>query len=134
MKHHHNACCIHDAPPCQGDRGQVISLKENAYIKASQMSGAKTKYLIRRHYIRTFPAYLLRIINLVGRAILAESGLAFLDWDPTAKSWGMIIHYALKYPKTYLTAAWTWWVLPPVICIVLLNLAFVMFGYGLEES
>ena len=116
-------------------RSQVISLKENAYIKASRMFGAKARYLFQRHFIpELFPLICTSMVNLVGRAILAESGLAFLGLgDPTSKSWGMIIHYALSYPITYLTAAWTWWVLPPVVCIILLNLGFVLVGYSLEE-
>jgi peptide/nickel transport system permease protein len=116
-------------------RGQVISLKENAYIKTSRMFGAKARYLVRRHYIpELFPLICISVVNLVGRAILAESGLAFLGLgDPTSKSWGLIINYALSYPMTYLTNAWTWWILAPVACIILLNLGFVMVGYSLEE-
>lgn len=117
-------------------RSQIISVKENGYIKASRMFGATTGYLIRHHFVPELsPIICTSTVTLVGRAILAESGLAFLGLgDPTSRSWGMIIHYALSYPTTYLTSAWTWWVLPPVACIILLNLGVVMVGYGLEEA
>jgi ABC-type dipeptide/oligopeptide/nickel transport system permease subunit len=116
-------------------RGQVVSLKHNAYIQAAGMFGGSSFYLMKRHFFpEILPLVFTALINMVGRAILMESGLAFLGiGDPTSKSWGMILHYALEYPSTYLTSAWTWWVMPPSLCIALVCIGFALLGLALED-
>ena len=62
-----------------------------------------------------------------------EAGLAFLGLgDATAKSWGLMMRYALDLPGLLLTDRWLWWLLPPGLCITLLVLALVYVGMGLE--
>jgi len=116
-------------------RGQVVSLKQNAYIQAARMFGGSPLYLMKRHFFpELLPLIFTALIEMVGRAILMESGLAFLGiGDPTSKSWGMILHYALEYPSTYLTPAWTWWVMPPSLCITLVCIGFALLGFALED-
>jgi len=66
--------------------------------------------------------------------ILAESGLSFIGLgDPTAKSWGMMLHDAFKYPMILISDAWMWWMLPAGMCIVLTILSLTFIGYALEE-
>jgi len=67
------------------------------------------------------------------RAILSESGLAFLGLgDPSYPSWGSMIKYAISYPMIFFTDAWMWWLLPAGTCITLLVLGFVLLGQSLE--
>jgi peptide/nickel transport system permease protein len=67
------------------------------------------------------------------RAILSESGLAFLGLgDPSYPSWGSMIKYAISYPMIFFTDAWMWWLLPAGVCITLLVLGFVLLGQSLE--
>lgn len=117
-------------------RGQVVSLKQNAYIQAAGMFGGSPGYLMKRHFLpELLPLVFTSLIEMAGRAILMESGLAFLGiGDPSSKSWGMMLHYALEYPCTYLTSAWTWWVMPPSLCIALLCIGFALLGFALEGN
>jgi peptide/nickel transport system permease protein len=67
------------------------------------------------------------------RAILSESGLAFLGLgDPSYPSWGTMIKYAIGYPLIFFTDAWMWWLLPAGLCITSLVLGFVLVGQALE--
>jgi ABC-type dipeptide/oligopeptide/nickel transport system permease subunit len=117
-------------------RGQVVSLKQNAYIQAAGMFGGSSLYLMKRHFIpELLPLVFTALIEMAGKAILMESGLAFLGiGDPGSKSWGMILHYALEYSSTYLTSAWIWWVMPPALCIALLCVSFALLGFALEDT
>ncbi len=73
-------------------------------------------------------------ITAAGRAVAMEAGLAFLGLgDPTAKSWGLMMRFALNLPGLFLTDRWLWWLLPPGLCITLLILALTFFGMGLER-
>ena len=66
------------------------------------------------------------------RAILVEVSLGFLGLgDPTVKSWGMMIHYAVKR-NAIILGMW-WWFIPPGILISLLTLSIYLIGMGLEE-
>ena len=66
--------------------------------------------------------------------IMAESGLSFLGLgDPTAKSWGMTLAHASRYPALLLGDTWRWWVLPPGLAITLVSLALVQMGLGLDR-
>ena len=117
-------------------RGQVLSIKENTYIKAAGMFGANIFYIVKRHFIpELLPLICVFLIQMVGRAIIIEAGLAFLGLgDPTNKSWGMVIHYALESPSTYLTSSWLWRVFPFTLCVVLINIGLALLGYAVENN
>lgn len=116
-------------------RSQILSLRNRSYVEAATSFGANPAHVMFRHLLpEVLPIIFTGLINMTGHAILMESGLAFLGLgDPTSKSWGMMLYYALQYPTTYLGQAWMWWVLPPSLCIGLLIVSFALFGYALEE-
>lgn len=121
--------------PARSVRAQVLSLRSRGHIQAATLFGAGPAYIIRRHLVPALgPILLALLVAQVGRAIVVEAGVAFLGLsDPTAKSWGMMIRYALNYRGIYLSPIWVWWLLPPSICISLLILGFTLLGVGLEE-
>lgn len=116
-------------------RSGVLTQKNREYVEGVKMLGASDPYILA-HYI--FPAILpLVLVQLIVEAthvILAESGLSFLGLgDPTAKSWGMILHYAFEYPSIFISDVWIRWMLPAGICITLTIFAFTFIGRSLEE-
>lgn len=116
-------------------RAQVLSLRNSGYIQAARLCGATPSYIMRRHLLPALaPILLALLVAMVGRAIMIEAGIAFLGLsDPTAKSWGMTIRYALNYRGIYLSPAWLWWLIPPSLCISLLVLGCTLLGVALEE-
>ena len=60
---------------------------------------------------------------MVGKSILQESSLAFLGLsDPLARSWGLMIARATQFPGIYRTPFWLWWLLAPVVAMVVSTL------------
>ena len=116
-------------------RSQTFVIKSRVHIEAAALLGAGTIYIWCRHVlVELLPLVLVATVMQVSRALLTEAGLAFLGLgDPTAKSWGMIIRYALDYKAIYFTDAWLWWLLPPGLCIAAAVMALNLIGYGLEE-
>ncbi len=116
-------------------RSRVLTLKERRYIKAAELSGAGTLYLMRRHFLpEIFPLAAVGMIRLAGRAIVAEAGLSFLGLgDPTSRSWGLIMHHALSFKGIYYTDFWKWWLLFPWLALTLVVTSLALLGRDLEK-
>jgi peptide/nickel transport system permease protein len=116
-------------------RAQVQSLRGCEYVQMAHNFGAGTGYVLLRHILPQIgPLIAFGWITAAGRAVAMEAGLAFLGLgDPTAKSWGLMMRFALNLPGLFLTDRWLWWLLPPGLCITLLILALTFFGMGLER-
>lgn len=115
-------------------RAQAITLKSAGYVDFARMSGGSDLYVIKKHIIPDlYPIMATTVVLQSIRAILSESGLAFLGLgDPSYPSWGTTIKYAIGYPRIFFTDAWMWWLLPAGACITMLVLGFVFVGQSLE--
>jgi peptide/nickel transport system permease protein len=116
-------------------RAQVQSLRQRGYVKMARNFGGSPGYVLVRHILPQIgPLIVFGLVTAAGRAVAMEAGLAFLGLgDPTAKSWGLMMRYALNLPGLLLTNRWLWWLLPPGLCITLLILALTFVGIGLEK-
>jgi peptide/nickel transport system permease protein len=117
-------------------RAQTMALKSAGHIEFARVSGGSSGYVIKKHVIPDlYPVMAATVVMQSIRAILSESGLAFLGLgDPSFPSWGTTIKYAIEYPSIFFTDAWMWWLLPAGACISLLVLAFVLVGQCLERD
>jgi peptide/nickel transport system permease protein len=115
-------------------RAQVQTVRQRGYVKMARNFGGGSGYVLRRHILPAIvPLIAFGLVAAAGRAVAMEAGLAFLGLgDPTAKSWGLMMRFALNLPGLLLTDRWLWWLLPPGLCITLLILALTYLGIGLE--
>ncbi|MGC9335610.1 MAG: ABC transporter permease [Anaerolineae bacterium] len=116
-------------------RAEVQRQRTRGYVKMARNFGASVGYILRRHILPAVaPLIAFGLIAAASQAVAMEAGLAFLGLgDPTAKSWGLIMRFALDLPGLLLTDRWLWWLLPPGLCITLLILALTYVGMGLEQ-
>jgi peptide/nickel transport system permease protein len=116
-------------------RAQVQSLRQRGYVRMARSFGGGPGYVLRRHILPQIgPLIVSGLVTAAGRAVAMEAGLAFLGLgDPTAKSWGLMMRFALNLPGLLLTDRWLWWLLPPGLCVTLLILALTFTGIGLEN-
>ncbi len=124
------------AKPARIARSQTLAIKSNAYIIAAKNFGATPLYLLRRHIMpEVLPILFVLIIGITSYAIVAEAGLAFLGLgDPTSKSWGMMLHYATGFRAIYFTPYWQWWLLPPLVALIVLLLCLMFVSRDLERA
>lgn len=122
--------------PARIVRSRIISLKQSPSVVAACSFGAGFCHLARNHFLPVIlPLVAVSIIRLVGRAVVAEAGLAFLGLgDPTSKSWGLILNHAINFPGIYFTQYWKWWILSPLTAIILLVLSIAFFSRELERT
>lgn len=121
--------------PARIMRAQVLSLKEQGYIKMARVYGGSDLYIIFRHLLpELFPIVAVSMIRLASMAIVAESSLAFLGLgDPTSRSWGLIINHALNFSGIYFTPFWQWWLFYPWLFLTLLVISLAFLGRDLER-
>ncbi|WP_042351660.1 ATP-binding cassette domain-containing protein [Bacillus massiliigorillae] len=111
-------------------RSAVLSLKEREFVKTATMFGGSPLYVLRKHLLPHITPFMkAKFILSFRTAILTESGLAFLGLgDPNFVSWGSMLNAAFSEPSIYLSNAWIWIVLPPVLMLIIttISLAFLM--------
>jgi peptide/nickel transport system permease protein len=113
-------------------RAEILSLREQEFIHAAQAVGAAGPRVISRHLLPNSVAPVLVSATLgVAGAILTESSLSFLGFGvpPPDATWGNI----LSDGKRYIFDA-PWLTLIPGTAILVVVLAFNLFGEGLREA
>lgn len=114
-------------------RGQVLQLKENEFVHASTVSGAKTGWILRKHLIpNTMGPILVNMTLTVPSAIFAEATLSFLGLgiQPPRASWGSLANDALG---SILIGNFYQLVIPSIL-ISLTMFAFNVVGDGLQDA
>ena len=116
-------------------RGQVLSLRRRAHVRASIGFGAGSIHILRRHVVPEIALVLVAsLVAAAGRAILLEAGLAFLGLgDPARTSWGSMIREARALTGIFYTDIWLWWLVPPVLAISLVLLGMTFVGVAVEQ-
>jgi peptide/nickel transport system permease protein len=113
-------------------RAQGLVIKQSLHIQAARQMGASGIYIIGRHMMpELFPLYLIGFAAKARMAMFMEASLSFLGlFDPSRKSLGMMINYALKY---YFLDIWWNWLIPPILCLTLLIMTVTFLAVSLEK-
>jgi peptide/nickel transport system permease protein len=113
-------------------RAQALVIRQSLHIQAARQMGASGPYIIGRHMMpELFPLYLIGFAAKARMAMFMEASLSFLGlFDPSRKSLGMMINYALKY---YYLDIWWNWIIPPILCLTLLIMTVTFLAVSLEK-
>src|SRR3954452_1417373 len=113
-------------------RGASLSAKQQAYVEAARVCGARNTAIMFRHI---FPNVLAPVIVLaslgIGGAILVGASLSFLGLGakPPTPEWGAM----LSAGRNYLSSAW-WITLFPGLAIMITVLSINLVGDGLRDA
>lgn len=114
-------------------RGQILSLREQEFMMATEATGIPVKRRIFRHLIpNVMPLLIVQATMNLGSIIITEATLSFLGLGlkyPLA-SWGSIINAANDIQV--MTSYWYIW-MPPGLLILLAVLGFNFVGDGLQR-
>lgn len=112
-------------------RGQVIAVKDSAYVSAAVALGHPPARIIRRHVFPNAMRPLVVLATLgVGQSIVWASSLSFLGLGvaPPAPEWGAM----LDAGRDFVSTAW-WLELFPGLAIVACTLAVTVLGRHLQQ-
>jgi len=115
-------------------RGQILSLREQEFMTATEACGLRVHRRIFRHLIpNVIPQLIVTCTMSLGSTILTEATLSFLGLGvkfPFA-SWGNIMNDVAN--AHVLTSYWYVWI-PAGVCLMLAVLGFNFVGDGLRDA
>jgi len=113
-------------------RGQTISIREELFVEAAQVLGAKRWTILGRYIFPNVIATTVVIFSVnIADAIMTEAALSYIGLGLPAgiPDWGM----DLSMGKKFLPSG-SWWLITfPGMMIMLLALGFTFLGEGLAE-
>ena len=113
-------------------RGEVLAIKQMAYIEAARSLGATNLRLIVRHILpNTIGPIVVGATLAVGNAIILESSLSFLGLgvQPPTPTWGNML---MDAQSTMATKPWL--TIFPGLAILLIVLSVNFIGDGLQDA
>lgn len=114
-------------------RSKLLSLREEDYVLAAQLMGAKPARIIGRHLVPGFMSHLIASATIsIPGMILGETALSFLGLGLRAPitSWGILLTEA----RSVSVIAFYPWLLFPMVPVILVILAFNFMGDGLRDA
>lgn len=114
-------------------RSKLLALREEDYVQAAQLMGARTSRIIGRHLIPGFMSHLIATATIsIPGMILGETALSFLGLGlrPPITSWGILLTEA----RNVSAIAFYPWLLFPMVPVILVILAFNFLGDGLRDA
>jgi peptide/nickel transport system permease protein len=121
------------AGPTRLIRGQVLSMREQGYVKMAALSGASTFAIMFKEMMPNLLPYLAAsLTGNVSARILEAAGLEALGLGPTRiPTLGMTIFYAIR-GSALIRGMWWWWGLPILMLVIIFGSLFLM-TIGLDE-
>lgn len=114
-------------------RSKFLALREEEFVKAAEMMGAKPSRIITRHLLPNFSSHLIASAMLsIPAMILGETALSFLGLGlrAPAVSWGVMLNDAQSLAAIEIYP----WTAAPMVMVILVVLAFNFLGDGLRDS
>ncbi|OLC56622.1 MAG: peptide ABC transporter permease [Chloroflexi bacterium 13_1_40CM_4_68_4] len=115
-------------------RAQVLSLKERDYVEAARSLDLGIFHIIFREMLPNMTSYIvIHFILAVTQAIYAQVGLIILGLVPlSGENWAIMLYFARDQGALYFRDS-LWYILSPILAIVLFQLSLVSLASGLED-
>lgn len=114
-------------------RSKLLAIREEDFVTAAVLMGAKPSRVIARHMLPSFMSHLIASATLsVPGMILGETALSFLGLGlrPPITSWGVLLSEAQNMNVVVLYP----WLMLPVLPVVIVVLAFNFLGDGVRDA
>lgn len=114
-------------------RGRFLSLKNEEFVTAARVNGARELRIVLLHMVPSFFSYLIAELTLaIPEIIIGETTLSFLGVGlrPPTISWGVLLKEAQGLQNVALAP----WLLFPGAFVVLVVVAFNFMGDGLRDA
>ena len=114
-------------------RSKFLALREEDYVTAAQLMGARPRRIILRHLAPNFMSHLIASATLsIPTMILGETALSFLGLGLRSPitSWGVLLNEAQNLAAVEFYP----WLLVPMVPVILTILAFNFLGDGMRDA
>jgi peptide/nickel transport system permease protein len=114
-------------------RGRFLSLREDDFVLAARLSGAREPRIIFRHMLPSFTSHIIASVTLaIPGTILGETTLSFLGLGlrEPAISWGVLLQDAQNVQAVALAP----WLMLPAVPLIVTIMGFNFLGDGLRDA
>ena len=114
-------------------RGRFLALRSDSFVTAAWLDGASQGRIIFRHMLPALTSHIIASVTLaIPLMILAETALSFLGLGlrPPITSWGVLLNEATDIN----VVAVNWWLMLPVVPVILVILAYQFMGDGMRDA
>ncbi len=114
-------------------RGKFLALREEDFILAARLDGARSGRLILKHMLPSFLSHIIASVTIsIPYMILSETALSFLGVGlrPPTVSWGVLLREAQQI-ATLVNYPWLLW---PAAAVVTFVIAMNFVGNGLRDA
>ena len=114
-------------------RGRFLSLRQEDFVMAAELSGCGQMRIIFTHLVPSFLSHIIAATTLaIPAMIISETSLSFLGLGlrPPAISWGVLLQQAQNIQALAISP----WLLIPAIPVTIIILAFNFMGDGLRDA
>jgi peptide/nickel transport system permease protein len=121
------------AGPARAIRAQVLSMRERPFVMMAKLSGMGSFEIVLKELVpNLLPFLVMSLSQSIYGGIMASLGLEALGiGSRRAPTMGMTLFY-VNYYSALLVGMW-WWVLEPIVVIVLTLTSLVLTSFGLDE-
>ena len=114
-------------------RGRFLSLREEEFVTAAELSGCSRTRIIVSHLVPSFLSHIIAATTLaIPAMIISETSLSFLGLGlrPPAISWGVLLQQAQNIQSLAISP----WLLIPAVPVIVVIVAFNFMGDGLRDA
>ncbi|MEA3326148.1 MAG: ABC transporter permease subunit, partial [Chloroflexota bacterium] len=117
--------------PTKNFRAAFLQIKEAPYIEAAKAYGASNMRIILRYMVpRLIPVLIPQLVILIPSFVFLEATLGFFNIKMIYPTWGTVIYQATMHSGLFFSR---YWVLQPIVLLLLTGLGFSLFGFALER-
>jgi peptide/nickel transport system permease protein len=117
--------------PTKAFRSAFLQVKEAPYIEAAQAYGVSSWRIILRYMTpRVIPVIIPHLVALIPAFVFLEATLGMFNIKSIYPTWGKVIYQALKYGSSWGSR---YYVLGPIVLLLLTGFAFAMIGFALDR-
>jgi peptide/nickel transport system permease protein len=119
--------------PTKSFRSAFLQIREAPYIEAARAYGASNSRIIFQYMIpKIIPVLIPQLVALIPALVFLEATLGIFNvYDPRYPTWGRIIYESIT--RSALWGGSAYWVLEPIVLLLLMGLSFSLVGFALER-
>jgi len=117
--------------PLKSFRSVLLQIRESPFIEAAKAYGASSNRIIMKYMVpRIIPVLVPQLIILIPSFVFLEATLGLFNISTGLPTWGTVIYQAATKGALYGSR---YWVMGPIILLLLSGFAFSLCGSALEK-
>ncbi|WIV12339.1 ABC transporter permease [Proteiniborus sp. MB09-C3] len=108
---------------------KIMNYMEKSKVKYTLLIKGNWFDVLKKLFPDILPVVSTFFVLQCNKAVMYEASLSFFGiGDPLKKTWGKLIRAALDYDELYYDSTFLWYLIPPVLCLILFVISLTLFS------